>query len=78
RELARLHWRQPVRVLIHGHVSGVGPIAEAWARRSGVAVVRYPPNWEFFGRKAEAQRHAFMLEDSRPDLVLAFPGGANT
>jgi NADPH:quinone reductase-like Zn-dependent oxidoreductase len=78
RELSRLHWRRPVTVLIHGSVSGVGIAAEAWARRIGIAVVRYPPNWEFFGKRAEALRNAFMIEDSRADLVLAFPGGRHT
>jgi hypothetical protein len=65
-----LHWRIPITVLIHGGVSGAGAIAEAWARRNRVAVVRYPPNWE--------RRNDFMLADSRPDHVIVFPGGRNT
>ena len=78
RELVRLHWQRPIQVLIHGSVTGVGIAAEAWARRNGVAVIRYPPNWEYFGKRAESLRNAFMLEDSRPDLVVAFPGGRHT
>lgn len=78
RELVRLHWQRPITVLIHGSVTGVGVAAEAWARRNGISVVRYPPNWEYFGKKAEGLRNAFMLEDSRPDLVVAFPGGRHT
>jgi hypothetical protein len=77
-ELVRLHWRKPISVLIHGSVSGVGIAAEAWARSSGTPVVRYPPNWKLYGKKAEGLRDAFMIEDSRPDLVLAFPGGRHT
>jgi hypothetical protein len=41
-------------------------------------MVRYPLNWVRFGKRAEAVRNAFMLEDSRPDLVVAFPGGRCT
>jgi hypothetical protein len=71
-ELTALHWRKPISVVVHGS------IAEAWARRHGIAVVRYPPNWEFYGKKAEGLRSDFMLTDSRPDFVVAFPGGRHT
>ena len=77
-ELVRLHWRKPISVLIHGSVTDVGIAAEAWARSSGTRVVRYPPNRKLYGKKAEGLRDAFMIEDSRPDLVLAFPGGRHT
>jgi hypothetical protein len=78
RELIGFHWRTPITVIIHGGVSGAGAIAEAWARRNRVAVVRYPPNWECLGKRAEKLRNDFMLADSRPDFVIAFPGGRNT
>ncbi|MBQ8103825.1 MAG: DUF2493 domain-containing protein [Afipia sp.] len=77
-ELTALHWRKPISVVVHGSIAGVGIIAEAWARRHGIAVVRDPPNWEFYGRKAEGLRSDFMLTDSRPDFVVAFPGGRHT
>jgi len=77
-ELTALHWRKPISVVVHGSIAGVGIIAEAWARRHGIAVVRYPPNWEFYGKKAEGLRSDFMLTDSRPDFVVAFPGGRHT
>ncbi|KQT28386.1 hypothetical protein ASG57_17110 [Bradyrhizobium sp. Leaf396] len=77
-ELTALHWRKPISVVVHGSIAGVGIIAEAWARRHGIAVVRYPPNWEFYGKKAEGLRCDFMLTDSRPDFVVAFPGGRHT
>jgi hypothetical protein len=78
RELVRLNWQKPIGVLIHGSVTGVGIAAEAWARSNGTPVVRYPPNWTLYGKKAEGLRNAFMIGDSRPDLVLAFPGGRHT
>ena len=77
-ELTALHWRKPISVVVHGSIAGVGIIAEEWARRHGIAVVRYPPNWEFYGKKAEGLRSDFMLTDSRPDFVVAFPGGRHT
>lgn len=78
RELTGLHRRIPITVIIHGGVSGAGTIADAWARRNRVAVVRYPPNWERLGKRAEKLRNDFMLADSRPDFVIAFPGGRNS
>jgi hypothetical protein len=77
-ELMRFHWRNPINVIIHGGVSGAGIAAEAWARRNRVDVVRYPPNWECLGKRAERLRNDFMLADSRPDVVIAFPGGRDT
>jgi hypothetical protein len=77
-DLIRFHWRNPINVIIHGGVSGAGVAAEAWARRNRVDVVRYPPNWECLGKRAEKLRNDFMLTDSRPDFVIVFPGGRDT
>jgi len=76
--LDALHGVGPITVLIHGNVTGAGIIAERWARRNGINVVRYPPNWEAFGRRAEGIRNSFMLSDSRPDCLVLFAGGDNT
>jgi hypothetical protein len=40
--------------------------------------VRYPPNWQCLGKRAERLRNDFMLADSRPDFVVVFPGGRDT
>ena len=77
-ELIRFNWRNPISVIIHGGLSGAGVAAEGWARRNGVAVARYPTNWEYFGKRAEKFRNDFMLADCRPDCVIAFPGGSST
>jgi len=76
--LDALHGVGPITVLIHGNVTGAGIIAERWARRNGINVVRYPPNWETYGRRAEGIRNSFMLSDSRPDCLVLFEGGDNT
>ncbi|MFD2182011.1 DUF2493 domain-containing protein [Rhodoplanes azumiensis] len=67
-----------VSVLIHGGHAVLGAVAEDWARAHDIDVIRYPANWKLHGRRAEALRNAFMLADSRPDLVLVLPGGADT
>jgi len=78
RALARAHALRPVTVLIHGGNGAFGITAEDWAREMRLHVVRYPANWREFGKRAEAIRNAFMLQDSRPDKLLVLPGGADT
>ena len=53
------------------------PIAAKWADHNNVPVVTYPANWSA-GKKGGPMRNAFMLSDSRPDVVAAFPGGNGT
>lgn len=76
--LDRVHARHPVTVLIHGGHAFLGVAAEDWARDRDVHVLRYPANWRLHGKRAEGIRNAFMLTDSRPDMVLALPGGEDT
>jgi hypothetical protein len=78
RELTKLHLRMPIDVVIHGCCGARAGAIEHWARLQGLGVVRYPPNWERFGHRGEILRNSFMLKDSRPDLVVAFPGGHGT
>ena len=78
RELRQLNLRKPISVLIHGWIGPAAPVVDHWAREHGIPIVRYPPNWELYGKHAEAYRNEFMLADSRPDLIVAFPGGRDT
>lgn len=73
-----LQRQQPIQVLIHGGSQHLGGEIEGWAREQGADIVRYPPNWQLHGKLAERLRNLFMLRDSRPDLVLALPGGDDT
>ncbi|MGY2373019.1 SLOG family protein [Pseudomonas sp. SDO524_S393] len=72
------HRLRPVQVLIHGGNQFLGSAIEDWARELGIDVVRYPPNWQRHGKQAERQRNHFMLADSRPDVIIALPGGDDT
>lgn len=76
-QLSRVHSKTPIKVLIHGGLPGLGVPVEAWARRTGVHLVRYPANFTL-GKQGDFERDSFMLEDSRPDVLLVFPGGRRT
>lgn len=77
RVLAQFHAEQPVTVLIHGGLPALGSAAESWARRNAVRLIRYPANFSL-GKRGDLERDDFMVEDSRPVALLAFPGGART
>lgn len=64
-------------VVIQGGAPGADRLAAKWADINGIPLVTYPALWKQ-GKKAGPIRNAFMLADSRPDLVIAFPGGSGT
>lgn len=67
--------------VIQGGAPGADTLAKAWAekRASGhVESVTYPADWDSFGKSAGPKRNQIMVDDSRADLVLAFPGGRGT
>jgi hypothetical protein len=69
---------QRITVLVHGGNQFLGSEIEDWAREAGADIVRYPPNWQLHGKQAERRRNQFMLLDSKPDVVIALPGGEDT
>ncbi|WP_248796318.1 DUF2493 domain-containing protein [Pseudomonas sp. MWU13-2105] len=76
--LEAYHRYRAISVLIHGGNQFLGSEIEDWARENGAHLVRYPSNWQLFGKQAERRRNQFMLMDSDPELVIAFPGGSDT
>lgn len=67
-----------ISVLIEGEAAGADTLAKTWALRRGVPVERYPADWTKYGRGAGPIRNQRMLDEGRPDLVVAFPGGRGT
>ena len=77
-ELDRLHRDFRFSQVIEGAARGVDTIAGAWARARGLELVEFPADWKNEGRHAALSRNERMLRDSKPDLVIAFPGGNGT
>ena len=66
-------------VVIHGDCpTGADHWAALWCRREGIEERRFPAQWDLHGRSAGPTRNQRMLDEGRPDLVLAFPGGRGT
>ena len=53
-------------------------MAAEWANARGVPCDVFMANWSELGRKAGPIRNQQMLDEGRPTLVVAFPGGRGT
>src|SRR6266404_3997672 len=68
----------PAVELIVGGARGVDTFAEQWAIERLVSYDVYRADWEADGKAAGPIRNRRMLEEGKPDLVIAFPGGRGT
>jgi len=66
---------QPNATVIHGGASGVDTAAGNVAYRMGFRTKVYPANWKLYGKSAGYIRNKQMLDEGKPDLVLAFWDG---
>jgi len=68
----------PFECVIQGEARGADHLAALWALRSKIPLVCYPAEWSKHGKKAGPIRNKQMLEDGKPTIVVAFPGGRGT
>ncbi len=59
-------------VVIEGEARGADTLARKAAEELGIPVEPYPANWTKYGRAAGVLRNQQMLDEGKPDLVLAF------
>lgn len=64
--------------IIAGGASGADTMAIDWAVVNWSPFTEYPADWAKHGKAAGAIRNQQMLDDGKPNLVLAFPGGRGT
>jgi hypothetical protein len=77
--LTRLHrFSEPIDAIIEGAATGADRLGRDWAEANGIRVESYPANWGDYGTAAGPIRNAQMIEEGRPRLVIAFPGGKGT
>lgn len=68
----------PKVVIISGVAKGADSLAIDWAVVNWVPFETYPAQWAVYGKKAGSIRNQQMLDEGKPDLVVAFPGGIGT
>jgi hypothetical protein len=59
-------------LIIHGGCRGADILAGEAAKRLGVKVSVFMPDWARFGRGAGPVRNQQMLDEGNPDRILAF------
>lgn len=75
RELSSL---RDVEVVIEGEAPGADTLARKAAEHLGLPVLPFPADWEKHGRAAGPLRNQRMLDEGKPDLILAFVDGLDT
>ena len=65
--------------IIHGSCpTGADRWADEWAVVHWKSIDEYPADWKRFGHSAGPRRNTQMIDESAPDLVVAFPGRDGT
>lgn len=76
--LDKYHKEYQFDVVIEGDARGADRIAGFWARRNKLDNLKFPAEWDKYGKSAGYIRNKQMLDEGKPDLVIAFPGGRGT
>lgn len=86
RALDALHRKHGITGIIQGgagtgygdNVKGADIFGAEWGWDHGIPVGTYNADWERYGGRAGPLRNQEMLDDGKPDCVVAFPGGRGT
>lgn len=84
--LEEIHTLTPITKVIDGGAKGADQFAYDWSTSKGKDFwdkglcwhISYPAEWDIYGKKAGPIRNKQMLEEGKPDMVIAFPGGKGT
>lgn len=76
--LSKLDGEARISTVIEGGAHGADRLARLWANSNLVRVETFEADWDNQGRFAGPMRNQRMLDEGRPDVVIAFPGGRGT
>lgn len=76
--LFRLDDERPITSIIHGGATGADASGGRAAQLLKVPCRVFRANWKKYGNAAGPIRNQKMLEEGKPDVVVAFPGGRGT
>lgn len=85
-ELCDLVWQrkrfasvpQQISVLIHGDARGVDQMAGNFGIGCSLEVIEFKADWKKYGKGAGHIRNKQMIDEGKPELGVAFPGGKGT
>lgn len=64
--------------IIHGNATGGDTVAKDFATVHWLNEEPYPADWNKYGKQAGFIRNQQMIDEGKPDVVVAFPGGNGT
>lgn len=77
--LEALHSEAPILCIIEGGASGADSLANEWASAYDIPEhLMFAADWRTHGKRAGPIRNQRMIDEGKPDLVVAFPGGRGT
>jgi hypothetical protein len=71
-------WGADGIVIIHGGARGADTLAGEWAKYHNIECIEEKADWEKYGKRAGPIRNQKMLDEHKPEIVVAFPGGTGT
>jgi hypothetical protein len=76
--LATLKVDRGIKSIIQGGARGADRLAFIWAGRQLIQTETFLADWKTHGKAAGPIRNQRMIDEGKPDLVVAFPGGKGT
>ena len=64
--------------IISGHARGADKLGERFAKDNECNLLTFPADWDKYKKAAGHIRNQQMLDEGKPDLVIAFKGGTGT
>jgi hypothetical protein len=68
----------PISVVITGGAGGADYFGRCWAEICDIDIMTFRADWERQGKAAGPIRNQRMIDEGKPDIVIAFPGGRGT
>ena len=65
-------------IFISGRARGADRLGERFAKANNCELLVFPADWDKFGKGAGHIRNQQMIDEGKPDLVIAFRGGRGT
>ncbi len=78
RILDQIHAETPITSIIHGAARGADSLGKFWAQINRLPHKAFPADWDEYKKRAGYLRNQQMLDEGKPDLVVAFPDGKGT
>ena len=76
--MAEKLWNYDITHIISGGAPGIDTLAEHFAENNDIPTTIFHAEWKKFGNSAGPKRNKKMIEEGKPELVIAFNPGIGT